>query len=143
AHSAGVTTVLNPAPAADLPAELLGNCDVVVPNEHEAELLGGAERLLAMGCRAVVVTLGPAGVDVIGLDGRERVPAHPVDVVDTTVASAAFCGSLAARLTAADELSVAVRVAAAAGALAITVAGTVPALPTASAIRELLSAAPR
>jgi len=143
ARAAGATTVINPAPAAELPAELLGNCDIVVPNEHESELLGGPERLLAMGCQAVVVTLGAAGVDVFGGDGHEHVPAHPVDVVDTTGAGDAFCGALAARLAAGDDLSAAVCWAAAAGALATTVAGAVPAQPTASAIRELLSAAPR
>ncbi len=143
ARAAGVTTVLNPAPAADLPPALLGDCDVVVPNEHEAELLGGAAHLLALGCRAVVVTLGAAGVDVITADSREHVPAHRVDVVDTTGAGDAFCGSLAARLAAGDDLSTAVHWAAAAGALATTVAGAVPAQPPAAAIRQLLSRPPR
>lgn len=138
-REAGAVTVLNPAPAAELPPDLLATCDVVVPNEHEVALLGGAERLLELGCGAVVVTRGGAGVEVIDATGREHVPAHRVEVVDTTGAGDAFCGSLAARLAAGDRLGVAVRWAAAAGALATTVAGAVPAQPTAAAIRALLA----
>ncbi len=131
-------TVLNPAPAAELPASLIGVCDVIIPNEHEVELLGGAGALLAAGCGTVVVTRGGAGVDVITRDGTVHVPAFDVDPVDTTGAGDAFCGSLAARLAAGDDLHQAVRWAAAAGALATTVAGAVPAQPTAFAIRSLL-----
>ena len=52
----------------------------------------------------------------------------------------AFCGALAARLAAGDELDTAVRFAAAAGALATTHAGAVPSIPTADAIATLLAA---
>jgi ribokinase len=134
----GATTILNPAPAAPLPTDLLAACDIVVPNEHEVELLGGVAALVAAGCRAVVVTRGGAGVDVHTADGRVHCPAFEVDVVDTTGAGDAFCGALAARLAAGDELLPAVRWAAAAGALATTVVGAVPAQPTADRIRELL-----
>ena len=134
----GATTILNPAPAAPLPAELLATCDIVVPNEHEVELLGGVAALLAAGCRAVVVTRGGSGVDVHTTDGVVHCPPFEVEVVDTTGAGDAFCGSLAARLAAGDELNDAVRWAAAAGALATTVVGAVPAQPTADRIRELL-----
>jgi ribokinase len=135
ARATGGMTVLNPAPAADLSAELLGLSDVMVPNEHEADLLGGAATLLASGCRAVIVTRGAAGVDVHTPDGVTHVPPHPVDPVDTTGAGDAFCGSLCARLAAGDSLEAAVRWAVVAGALATTVAGAVPAQPTAAAIR--------
>jgi ribokinase len=137
----GATTILNPAPAAPLPAELLATCDIVVPNEHEVELLGGVASLLAAGCRAVVVTRGGSGVDVHTTEGVAHCPPFEVEVVDTTGAGDAFCGSLAARLAAGDELNDAVRWAAAAGALATTVVGAVPAQPTADRIRELLAAA--
>jgi ribokinase len=143
ARAAGALTVLNPAPAAALPGAVLADCDVIVPNEHELALLGGVDALLAAGCGAVVVTRGGAGVDVHagGTAGTAplHVPPFPVDVVDTTGAGDAFCGALAARLAAGDPLEVAVRWAAAAGALATTVAGAVPAQPRADAIRELLA----
>jgi ribokinase len=135
ARAAGRTTVLNPAPAASLSEELLELSDVIVPNEHEAELLGGPAHLLAHGCRAVIVTRGGAGVDVHTAEGVSHVPPHQVEPVDTTGAGDAFCGSLCARLAAGDSLDAAVRWAAVAGALATTVAGAVPAQPTAAAIR--------
>ena len=135
---AGATTILNPAPAVALPADLLAACDIVVPNEHEVELLGGADALLAAGCRAVVVTRGGAGVDVHTPDGMVHCPPFEIAVVDTTGAGDAFCGALAARLAVGDDLQQAVRWAAAAGALATTVVGAVPAQPRAEAIRALL-----
>jgi ribokinase len=134
----GATAILNPAPAAALPPDLLAACDIVVPNEHEVQLLGGVDTLLAAGCGAVVVTRGGAGVDVHTADGVEHCPAFAVEVVDTTGAGDAFCGALSARLAAGDELREAVRWAAAAGALATTVVGAVPAQPAAEKIRELL-----
>lgn len=140
ARAAGRTAVLNPAPAAALPPELLSLADIVVPNEHEAELLGGPQRLLAGGSRAVVVTRGGAGVDVYTADGVTHVPAHPVAPVDTTGAGDAFCGALCARLAAGDDLAAAVDWATVAGALATTVHGAVPAQPTAAAIRAALNA---
>ncbi|HUF96882.1 MAG TPA: ribokinase [Ilumatobacter sp.] len=138
ARALGAKTVLNPAPAVDLPAELLELSDVVVPNQHELELLGGAEHLLNLGVRALVVTLGASGVDVITAAGRTHVDPFPVDVVDTTGAGDAFCGALCARLASGHDLHDAVRWGAAAGALATTVTGAVPAQPTAEAIQSLL-----
>jgi ribokinase len=143
ARAAGSTTVLNPAPAppGGLPDVLLARCEIVVPNEHEVELLGGVDRLLAAGVGTVIVTRGADGVTVASADGsRATVPAFPVDPVDTTGAGDAFCGALAARLAAGDGLLRAVRYAAAAGALATTVAGAVPSLPTDAAIVRLMEA---
>jgi ribokinase len=137
-RSDGSITVLNPSPATTLATELIEVCDVIVPNEHEVELLGGVDALLASGCGAVVVTLGGNGVDVHTSDGVEHLPAFRVDVVDTTGAGDAFCGALASRLAAGDPLAVAVRWASAAGALATTRFGAVPAQPTAAAISALL-----
>ncbi len=139
ARAAGAVTVLNPAPAADLTAELLSLADVVVPNEHELELLGGAERLIELGVQALVVTRGSRGVDLFTSTGRHHIESFAVDVVDTTGAGDAFCGSMCARLAAGDDLATAVRWGAAAGALATTVAGAVPAQPTAAAIEALLN----
>ena len=138
ARAAGSTVILNPAPAAPLPPELIRSCHVIVPNQHELKQLGGAEQLLAGGCDAVVVTLGGEGAEVHGRAGIDRVPAFAVQVVDTTGAGDAFCGALAARVANGDDLLDAVRWATAAGALATTVRGAVPAQPTAAAIDALL-----
>ena len=143
AKAAGATTILNPAPADRVPDEVLGLCDVVVPNEHELELLGGIERLRSLGPSTVIVTRGAAGVDVVTSDGSAHVDAFPVTPVDTTGAGDAFCGALAARLAGGDTLDDAVRFAAAAGALATTRHGAVPSLPSAAEIEALLDGSPR
>ena len=146
ARAAGIRTMLNPAPAplGSLPDGLLELCDLVIPNEHEVELLGGVERLLTSGVGAVVVTRGAAGVTVTERsdDTPDRVvwsvDAFAVDPIDTTGAGDAFCGALAARLAAGDDLRDGVRYASAAGALATTVHGAVPSIPTTEAIRHVL-----
>ncbi len=143
ARRAGGRTVLNPAPAPvdGLAPEVLALCDVVVPNEHEVELLGGVERLLAGGVGAVVVTRGAGGVTVFeaGVVASRSIEAFRVDPVDTTGAGDAFCGTLACRLATGDDLYEAARSAAAAGALATTVAGAVPSLPVAADVDRLAS----
>jgi ribokinase len=138
ARLAGALTMLNPAPAQPLSEGLLRVCDIVVPNEHEVELLGGAPHLLALGAKAVVVTRGGDGADLYTAEGVLHVPAFAVTPIDTTAAGDSFCGALAARLAAGDELPVALRFAAAAGALCTTAAGAVPSIPHRSAVDALL-----
>jgi ribokinase len=139
ARLAGVRTVLNPAPAAELPGALLALCDVIVPNEHEVELIGGVSALLERGVGAVVVTCGARGVTVTTADGSWHEDAFPVDPVDTTGAGDAFCGAMAARLATGDDLATAVRWGAAAGALAATRTGAVPSLPLRADIEALVN----
>lgn len=142
AHEQGATTLLNPAPAAPLPDELLAACDVVVPNEHEVDAIGGVDDLRRRGVGTVVVTRGSAGLTVTDDAGTATIPAFAVTPIDTTGAGDAFCGALAARLAAGDEMRTALRWAAAAGALATTTAGAVPSLPHGGAVEELLLSAP-
>lgn len=139
ARGRGSTTVLNPAPATTLPPSLLGLCDVIVPNEHEVELLGGPERLLELGAKAVVVTLGPRGASLHTAVGVTAVAPYAVRPVDTTAAGDSFCGALAARLAAGDELIAALAFASAAGALCTTRAGAVPSIPRVDEVRRLLA----
>lgn len=144
AQEAGARTVLNPAPVppTGLPDELIACCDVVIPNEHELELLGGIDLLLERGVGVVVVTRGAAGVLVADATKGEQwtLEAYTVEPIDTTGAGDAFCGAFASRLAAGDPLDAAVRYAAAAGAIATTVHGAVPSLPRHDAIAALLAA---
>ncbi len=142
ARERGAITILNPAPATEWLGDLLTLCDVVVPNEHELELLGGVQRLLDHGVTHVVVTRGGAGVDVTTAHWSLHVDAFPVEPVDTTGAGDAFCGALACRLAAGDELPTAVHVAAAAGALATTQPGAVPSQPRRGRIDALAGTRP-
>lgn len=136
----GAITVLNPAPAQPLDEGLLRECDVVVPNEHEVELLGGASRLLQLGARAVVVTLGSRGAELHRADGVLAMPAFAVQPVDTTAAGDSFCGALCARLAAGDPIEVALRYAAGAGALCTTRAGAVPSIPRRAEVEAFIAA---
>jgi len=106
ARAAGVTTVLNAAPArADVPEALLAATDILCVNQTEAEVMSGkteveaaAVALRSKGCRCVIVTLGAEGALVLGKEGGSvRVSGAPVEeeVVDTTGAGDAFVGSLA------------------------------------------------
>ena len=104
------TVFFNPAPASrSLPNEIYALCDVVLPNETEAEILTGisvvdvasAERaaraLQQLGAKAVIVTLGSNGCVVVDADGGSatHVPGRVVKAVDSTGAGDSFVGTLA------------------------------------------------
>lgn len=130
ARACGARTVLNPAPAADLPRELLELCDIVIPNEHELDLLGGVEELMRQGVGTVVVTRGASGADVHTDSTVEHIDSFHVEPLDTTGAGDTFCGSLCARLADGTALLEALRYAAAAAALSTTRSGAVSSIPT-------------
>lgn len=133
ARDAGATTVLNAAPLDPDAIALLDRVDVLVVNEGEAaELFGFANeideaeiaRTREVFAGDLVVTLGADGAIVAPRDGGlDRVPAIPVDAIDTVGAGDAFVGGLAAALADGATVREAVRVGAAAGALAATVVG--------------------
>ena len=146
AADAGVTVILNPAPARPLPESMLGRVDVLTPNRTEAHLISGEEspgaaanRLLDMGCRAVAVTLGAAGALLFSGGASTVVPGFPVAAVDTTAAGDAFNGGLAVALAEECSLEAAVRRACAGGALAATVPGARPSLPDRASVTRLLA----
>ena len=149
AKSNGATVVLNPAPAQELPDDFLAQVDILTPNEVETESLSGvrvstatdAERaakvLLNKGLSAVILTLGERGALLLTSDLTQQVPAYSVEVVDTTAAGDAFCGALATALARGENLVDAVAFANAAGALAVTVLGAAPSMPTAAQVEAL------
>ncbi len=117
----GARVVLNVAPYADLPADVIALGDPVVANEHEAELLRESDATP----RSLLVTLGAEGADWDGL----RLPAAAVpadEVLDTTGAGDAFCGALAAALARGDDHEPALRSALTAGADAVRHLGAQP-----------------
>ena len=133
--------VLNPAPASELPDDVLRHVDVITPNEHEAALLGGAAALVARGVPNVVVTQGARGALLVTRDGETRIEPFLVTPVDTTGAGDAFCGVLSARLAVAGGLAglpLALRAAAVAGAIATQTAGAVPSLPVWAQVAKVL-----
>ena len=152
AAAAGVTTILNPAPAAHLPDDMLALCDYVTPNETEAEDLTGrkvtgpddaldaAKALMAMGVRkGALITLGGNGS--LFWDGARALHAPPMragPVVDTTGAGDAFNGGFATALAEDQAIDDALRFATATAALSVTKHGTAASMPARSEIDGLL-----
>jgi ribokinase len=118
ASAQGVRVVLNLAPFAELPNDLLALCDPVVVNEHEALLL--AESGLEV--PSLLVTLGAVGSHW----GKLEVAATPVEPVDTTGAGDAYCGTLAARLCLGETAEEALAAASKAAAACVQHAGAQP-----------------
>jgi ribokinase len=156
ASTAGVTTILTPAPVGPVDHSLSDFVDILVPNEVEAAALTGLDcddesqvpviaRKLAdeWDLRGCVVTLGSRGAFVVDRDtgAEEWIGAHQVPTVDTVGAGDAFCGSLAASLASGAELVDAVRLANAAGALSTTVNGAADSAPDRLAALALLDGA--
>lgn len=147
----GARTILNPAPVQEFPDELYGLVDIVIPNEHEVELITGqaastsvdatsAARLLARkGAGCAIVTRGRHGSVWATLTSSGSCGAFPVRAIDTVAAGDAFCGGLAAALAEGRSLSEALRWGSATGALATTVAGAVPSLPRRDAVEGLVN----
>jgi|UPI0002DAA0CF ribokinase len=150
AREHGMTVILDPAPAAELDAALWRSIDIVTPNETEASLISGievtdavsAERagrwFLDQGVGAAVITLAGQGSCVVTADGATIVPPFPVEAVDTTAAGDAYAGYLGAALANGSSLSDAVRLATAAGALAVTKQGASPSLPHRAEVEAFL-----
>jgi ribokinase len=145
AHSLGVRVLLTPAPVVALPAALLDQVDVLIPNEPEAALLTGlgdpvaAAGQLAQHGGDVIVTRGANGaVHVHGHD-QVAVPAFTVPVVDTTAAGDTFVGVLAVALADGAGWAAALRQASAAAALSVQRLGASSSMPTRTGIDTFLT----
>ncbi len=128
ARQAGVRTIHNHAPAAPLDPDALACIDILVANEDEAAWLA-ANAALAPDT-TLIRTLGAAGVEWSGQQGRGHIPAVPVTVVDTTAAGDCFVGVLAAALDRGAPLPDAIARANRAAGLACTKPGSQQSLPT-------------
>ena len=144
ARAAGVTVILDPAPAPSkpLPQPLIMLCDYITPNETELGLLTGMEvatveqaaeaamKLIAQGVKAVINKRGSAGALLVTREGYRLYEGYQVTAVDTTAAGDTFNAGLAVGL--AMELAVpdAIRLANAAAALSVTGMGAQAAMPS-------------
>jgi len=137
----GAITLLNPSPPIQLSSDILSWVDFLVPNEMEAQFLTGVrigrdgdipkitKRLLNMGPKNVVITLGPKGLFFKNRSEEIWMGPFNVNVVDTTAAGDAFMGALACGLSKGMPIRKALRLANGAGALACTKLGAQPSLP--------------
>ena len=150
AHENGLRVILNPAPAKQLPEELIALADFLIPNETELSLLTGlpvndltsteqaARALLERGVKNVIVTLGSKGALIVTNQQTSKVDTFKVDVVDTTAAGDAFIGGFATSLLNDKSLEEAVRYGCACGALATMKFGAQPSLPTKLEVENFL-----
>lgn len=143
AHEAGVYVILNPAPACHLPDELFGYISLITPNQTESALLSGVEdnldaaveRLMQLGVKDVVVTLGSKGSLVISEGAKTLVPSLKVKAVDTTAAGDTFCGALCVALSEGCSLVDAAGFATKASALTVQKMGAQDSIPFRSDIK--------
>lgn len=113
ARAAGVTVILDPAPAVEnLPADLLASVDILTPNEHEAQTLTGeadaqaaARKLLALGVQNVILKRGSRGALLLNAQGAKEFQAPAVKVISTVGAGDTFNGALAAALARGEPLA--------------------------------------
>ena len=151
AHAKGITVVLDPAPAAELPDELYSSVDILTPNEVETEMMVGirpsspqeaadaAKILQSRGVNTVIVTLGSEGVFCASGTRSIYVPVFDVDAIDTVGSGDAFNGGLAVAISEGMEIDDALQWGAAAGALSTTRSGAAGAMPDRSELISLIS----
>ncbi len=151
AHEEGAQTILDPAPAQPLAAELLYEVDILTPNESEALMLLGrpaarvglneapelARALRALGPKTVILKLGDQGCFVDdGVEAR-HVPGFAVTAVDTTAAGDTFNAGLAVALAEGKTLAEALRFANAAAAISVTRMGAQASAPARGEVEAL------
>ena len=152
AHRLNVPLMLDPAPARELPANLLRCVTYLTPNETEACTLCGiaadeltpdsvaaiAARLQATGPATVIIKMGRHGAYLRQADGVGRmVPGFKVEAVDTTAAGDAFNGGCAVALMRGASLDEAVQFAIGVSAVAVMRPGAQPAMPTLDEVERL------
>lgn len=146
ARDAGVTVMLNAAPALELPDELIDALDYLIVNEHEARTVAGesdlarASRVLAARVPRLVVTLGTDGSEL--WEAGElvaKIPARKVHAVDTTAAGDTFCGAFAAGISRGQGYEDAATYATVAAALSVQKHGATPSIPHRAQIEAALA----
>ena len=150
AAARGTTVILDPSPVRPIPSEFYSCCHIITPNETDAQALVGtpvvdrasaalaAGTLLNRGIPTVVVKLGPLGAYYATQQGGDYLRAFPVEAVDSVGAGDAFNGALAVAIAEGSDLTQAVRMASAAGALAVTRVGAQDSMPFRQEVDALL-----
>lgn len=150
AADCALPALLDPAPLAKKPPQLWNSASVLTPNQTEASRLSGetvkdlpsavaaAQKMAKRGIARIVITLGKTGCVIHDSDGPRLIPGFKTQVVDPTGAGDAFAAAMAVRLAEQATLEEAATFANAAGALACTVRGAQPSLPTREAVEALL-----
>lgn len=150
AKEEGKKVILNPAPAREIPENLLKLCDAVIPNEQEAAALArtrvqkrsdvayAAKRLRKQGAKDIIVTMGNAGVFWMNEKTQKFFPPFPVNAVDSTACGDAFCAAFTVAFCEGKKIPECIGFACAAGALTATKFGAQPSLPHRRDVEALL-----
>jgi ribokinase len=146
----GCFVILNPAPVKEVPEELYGYVDLLIPNEFEASLITGVEvtdresaavaiaKLMEKGCKNALVTLGKQGCAYRSGERVQYEDIIPIKVVDTTAAGDSFIGGLCTKLCEGAEISEAVKYATAVSTLTVSRAGASVSIPTCDEVKAFL-----
>lgn len=144
AKDQGVRTILNPAPAAQLPEATLALADYLTPNETELETLLGSvpndlRQAVKLPQQTLVMTAGSRGARWATQSDSGDVPTYKVQVVDTTGAGDAFNAGLAVALAEGKALADAIAFANATAAMCVTRPGTAPSMPQRAEVEALMA----
>ncbi|WP_157950851.1 ribokinase [Peribacillus acanthi] len=132
-------TILNPAPAFHLDEDILKHVDILIPNEHELQLLthesngtliSQSQELLKSGVKTVIVTLGEQGCFLLNHKNEEHFPTFKVEAVDTTGAGDCFIGCFTSTYVKTGDLYTSIENAIRAASLSVTKVGAQDAMPT-------------
>jgi ribokinase len=150
ARNKEIKIILNPAPAQPLRTEILENIWLLTPNESEASILSGIEvvdqksahraaiRLLEMGIKNVIITLGENGCIFCQEKGMEYFKAFKTNAIDTTAAGDVFNGTLASEITRNKSIEEAIAFATAAAAISVSRKGAQPSIPYREEVENIL-----
>lgn len=140
--------ILNPAPAQNLPINMLGSVDMLIPNEIELQILTGmptsteqeiieaAHHLKSRGVKRIIVTMGENGSYLFNDDGHVHIPAFQVKAVDTTAAGDSYVAAFAVGKTKGMDDRDAAEFASKVSAITVTRAGAQPSLPTLQEVQD-------
>ena len=139
AHDAGVTVILNPAPARKLPKTLYPLVDWITPNETEAEILTGVKVVDAASAAKAVCVLKKRGVGHVVItmgskgaycgDCNKVYPCRKVKAVDCVAAGDTFNGAFAVALAEGKTCADAIAFAQKASAISVTRPGAQSSVP--------------
>ena len=141
-----IPVVLNPAPAAEVPADIIEKVTWLTPNEHEAVLIFGegktTEELLLAYPEKLLITQGSRGVSTALRSGQVlNVPVRPAKVADTSGAGDTLNGAFCYRIAMGDSVEEALRYANTAASLSTEKFGAQGGMPTAAEVEAALKEA--
>ena len=128
--------VYNPAPYRPIKDEILSKVDYFIVNEvelaqysEEDDLEKGIEKIMKLGAKNLVVTLGKEGSLLVNKQGRIKVNAHKVNAVDTVAAGDTYVGYFVAGIMSGKDLKEAMEFASKASAITVTRKGSIVSIP--------------